>query len=43
MLGRNRVTVQDWLALYRQGGVEKLLTKKDLTVMEKFVNGSPQT
>jgi transposase len=28
MLGRNRVTVQDWLTLYRQGGVEKLLTKK---------------
>lgn len=28
MLGRNRVTVQDWLAKYRQGGLEKLLAKK---------------
>ncbi|MBW4680979.1 MAG: helix-turn-helix domain-containing protein [Microcoleus vaginatus WJT46-NPBG5] len=28
ILGRNRVTVQDWLAKYRQGGLEKLLDKK---------------
>lgn len=28
MIGRNRVTVQDWLAKYRQGGREKLLSKK---------------
>jgi transposase len=28
MLGRNRVTVQDWLEKYRQGGLEKLLSKK---------------
>ena len=28
MLGRNRVTVQDWLGKYRQGGLEKLLSKK---------------
>ena len=28
LLGRNRVTVQDWLAKYRQGGLEKLLAKK---------------
>ncbi|CCI35521.1 helix-turn-helix domain-containing protein [Microcystis aeruginosa] len=24
MIGRNRVTVQDWLGKYRQGGLEKL-------------------
>jgi len=28
MLGRNRVTVQDWLGKYRQGGLEKSLSKK---------------
>ena len=28
MIGRNRVTVQDWLAKYRTGGLEKLLSKK---------------
>jgi transposase len=28
MIGRNRVTVQDWLGKYRQGGLEKLLSKK---------------
>ncbi|MBW4680080.1 MAG: helix-turn-helix domain-containing protein [Microcoleus vaginatus WJT46-NPBG5] len=28
LLGRNRVTVQDWLGKYRQGGLEKLLNKK---------------
>jgi transposase len=28
MIGRNRVTVQDWLGIYRQGGLEKLLSKK---------------
>lgn len=28
MLGRNRVTVQDWLGKYRQGGLENLLSKK---------------
>jgi transposase len=28
MIGRNRVTVQDWLSKYRQGGREKLLSKK---------------
>ena len=28
LLGRNRVTVQDWLAKYRQGGLEKFLEKK---------------
>jgi transposase len=28
ILGRNRVTVQYWLAKYRQGGLEKLLAKK---------------
>lgn len=28
LLGRNRVTVQDWLAKYRQGGLEKYLGKK---------------
>ena len=28
IIGRNRVTVQDWLAKYRQGGLEKLLSKK---------------
>jgi transposase len=27
MIGRNRVTVQDWLAKYRLGGREKLLNK----------------
>ena len=31
MLGRNRVTVQDWLGQYRQGGFEKLLSKKVIT------------
>ncbi|MCZ8129007.1 MULTISPECIES: helix-turn-helix domain-containing protein [Microcystis] len=24
MLGRNRVTVEDWLGKYLQGGIEKL-------------------
>ncbi|WP_019501848.1 helix-turn-helix domain-containing protein [Pseudanabaena sp. PCC 6802] len=28
MLGRNRVTVQDWLRLYREGGIESLLHQK---------------
>lgn len=28
MLGRNRVTLQDWLTKYRQGGLDKLLSKK---------------
>ncbi len=28
ILGRNRVTVQDWLAKYRQGGLAKYLGKK---------------
>jgi transposase len=28
MLGRNRVTVQDWLRLYRTGGIECLLQQK---------------
>jgi transposase len=28
MLGRNRVTVEDWLGKYLQGGIEKLLSKK---------------
>lgn len=27
MLGRNRVTVQEWMGHYRQGGLEKLLSK----------------
>ncbi len=27
-IGRNRVTLQDWLGIYRQGGLEKLLSKK---------------
>ncbi len=34
MLGRNRVTVQDWLGKYRQGGLEKLLSKKVSTGSE---------
>lgn len=29
MIGRNRVTVQDWLGKYRTGGLEKLLGKKE--------------
>ncbi|WP_157259892.1 helix-turn-helix domain-containing protein [Chamaesiphon minutus] len=28
IIGRNRVTVQDWLTKYRQGGLENLLAKK---------------
>ena len=28
MLRRNRVTAQDWLGKYRQGRLEKLLSKK---------------
>jgi transposase len=28
MLGRNRVTVQDWLTKYRSGGLENLLGRK---------------
>lgn len=28
VLGRNRVTVQDWLREYREGGLEKLLEKR---------------
>lgn len=28
MLGRHRVTVQEWLKLYREGGLEKMLTPK---------------
>jgi transposase len=28
MIGRNRVTVQEWLGKYRQGGREGLLSKK---------------
>jgi transposase len=28
MIGRNRVTVQDWLGKYCAGGLEKLLSKK---------------
>jgi transposase len=28
IIGRNRVTVQDWLGKYHQGGLEKLLSKK---------------
>ncbi|MBW4680531.1 MAG: helix-turn-helix domain-containing protein [Microcoleus vaginatus WJT46-NPBG5] len=28
LVGRNRVTVQDWLTKYRQGGLIKLLEKK---------------
>jgi transposase len=28
MLGRNRVTVQEWLAKYRNGGLERLCKKK---------------
>jgi transposase len=28
LLGRNRVTVQKWLRLYRQGGLTKLLERK---------------
>ncbi|MDY7016105.1 MAG: helix-turn-helix domain-containing protein [Cyanobacteriota bacterium] len=31
MIGRNRVTVQDWLTQYRQGGLEKFLSKKPRT------------
>jgi len=37
MLGRNRVTVQDWLEKYRQGGLEKLLSKKVSTGRPKKV------
>ena len=29
-LGRHRVTVQDWLAKYRQGGLENLLGRSHL-------------
>jgi transposase len=28
LIGRNRGTVQEWLAKYREGGIEKLLEKK---------------
>jgi transposase len=28
MIGRNRITVQDWLGKYCVGGLEKLLSKK---------------
>jgi transposase len=28
LLGRNRVTLQDWLQKYREGGLEELLCKK---------------
>lgn len=31
IIGRNRVTVQDWLTKYSQGGMEKLLEKKVAT------------
>lgn len=31
LIGRNRVTVQEWLGKYRQGGLEKLLSKKVIT------------
>lgn len=28
ILGRNRVTLQEWLKKYREGGIEKILSKK---------------
>lgn len=31
LIGRNRVTVQDWLQQYRNGGIEALLTSKKRT------------
>lgn len=31
LVGRNRVTVQEWLGKYREGGLEKLLSKKAKT------------
>lgn len=31
LLGRHRVTVQDWLAQYRQGGLEAMLKQKPRT------------
>ena len=31
MLRRNRVTLQDWLGKYRQGGLEKLLALPNLS------------
>jgi transposase len=31
LIGRNRVTVQEWLGKYREGGLEKLLSKKVIT------------
>jgi transposase len=39
MIGRNRVTVQDWLGKYRQGGLEKLLSKKIGTGRPRKVPG----
>ena len=40
MLGRNRVTVQEWLGKYRQGGLETLLSKTKLPVFGTFMDGN---
>lgn len=39
MIGRNRVTVKDWLCKYRQRGLEKFLEKKVEEGQEKFQTG----
>ncbi len=37
IVGRNRVTLQNWLAEYRQGGLSKLLSKKVSTGRKKTI------
>ncbi len=37
MVGRNRVTLQNWLAEYRQEGLSKLLSKKVSTGRKKII------
>lgn len=40
MIGRNRVTVQDWVGKYRQGGLKNYCRKKWVQEdQEKFPNG----
>lgn len=37
IIGRNRVTVQDWLTKYRKGGLESLLAKKTSTGRPRLI------
>jgi transposase len=42
LLGRNRVTLQEWMGLYRNGGIEQLLKRKPQSGRPRAIPGWAQ-